>query len=61
LTLEDVYGAITYYLGIKRRAEYLRRQEAPLDEVREKSRATPNAFAADGSARESPGKASLRP
>jgi uncharacterized protein (DUF433 family) len=47
LTLEDVYGAITYYLGNQTEvAEYLHRQQARWDEVREKIDATPNAVVA---------------
>jgi hypothetical protein len=43
LTLEEVYGAIAYYLANQSDVhEYLRRQEARWNEVREKIRATPN-------------------
>jgi uncharacterized protein (DUF433 family) len=43
LTLEDVYGAITYYLGNQTDVhEYLLRQDARWEEVRKKIDATPN-------------------
>ena len=44
LTLEDVYGAITYYLAhIDEVTEYLRRQSAVWDQWRAKSKQTPSA------------------
>src|SRR3954467_7756570 len=43
LTLEEVYGAITFYLANRSEVEeYLRRQEARWEDIREKIRAMPN-------------------
>lgn len=45
LTLEQVYGAITYYLGHKAEVdEYLRRQEIEYNRLRAEQEAKPNAL-----------------
>lgn len=43
LSLEDVYGAIAFYLGNRKLVEdYVKRQQAEWDEARRKSEETPN-------------------